>query len=162
MVIATSADEPAAQRQRQVLARVDAAIGWYDEAARHSMTWYFWMKGTQIVAAALVPVAVIVTGGFLARVLAGLLGALVVIVTSFENLHHYHEHYVSWRFITEQLTRERHLYTVRAGPYATTANDEAALLLLVSRTESLTGAENQAWMGLQAKSEEPKGGNTAT
>lgn len=122
--------------------RLEDQIRWYDGKAIAAQDTYKWMKWTQIVVAALIPVAALLFPD--EAIVAGALGAVIVILSGFQELGAYHRNWIKYRTTCEALRHEKFLYVGRAGPYAGLAEDEAHKEL-VERVEALVSEENTQW-----------------
>jgi hypothetical protein len=152
-IAGVAADDP-------VLAHLDSQIRWYDDNSKRSMTAHFRLRSAQILVAAVIPVTQVFLDGVPARITAGVLAALVAVVQGIDSLHHYGDHYVSWRATTQQLWRERFLFAAGAGAYksAVPPQGPTALALLAERVDAVESQENHQWHDLQLK--DTAGGTT--
>jgi hypothetical protein len=113
---------------------------------------YKWLKGVEIVAAALVPLA---AGFHFPAALTGSLGVLIAVLEGLLQLNQYLQNGISYRSTCEALKHEKYLYLASAGPYAT--DDRAhAHAKLAERVESLVSQENSQWTAVQERQAQPK------
>jgi hypothetical protein len=120
--------------------RLDDQIEWYDKRSMSNQRAFKWLKGIEIVGAALVPFA---AGASAPAVITGALGVLVVVLEGVQQLNQYHHNWIIYRSTCENLKHEKFLYLAKAGPYAA-VNDPQALL--AERIESLISQEHAKWI----------------
>jgi hypothetical protein len=134
------------------LERLEDQINWYDRKSNSDRRMYKSLKGVEIVAAALVPLA---SGLHVPAALTGSLGVLVAALEGLLQLNQYLQNGISYRSTCESLKHEKYLYLAMAGPYAT--EDRAhAHAQLAERIESLVSQENAQWATLQEHAGKPK------
>jgi hypothetical protein len=134
------------------LGQLDHQIRFYDDNARRSMAVHFRLRGTQLVAAAAIPITQIFGGSLESRVAAGFLGGLIAVCQGWEAMHHYGEHYVAWRATCQQLLRERLLFASEGGEYkGLPAASKEALALLSARVVVIEQQEQVHWQANQLK-----------
>lgn len=136
--------------------RLNHQIKWYDRKSMTSQKWYNINKIIQIVCAALIPAIVpfsLISESIIFTIISSLLGILIVITQSINNLKKFHENYIHYRTTCESLRHEKYLYLLNVQPY----NDEnEPLKLLVVRTESIISSENINWHTMQKDAQEEK------
>lgn len=120
--------------------RLGEQLSWYDRSAAHNQRWYLRLKVLQIVVAAAIPV---LAAADVEVVVAGVLGAIIVVLEGLQQLFQYQQHWAAYRSTCEALKHERHLFLAEAGPYAGVARPEA---LLAERVEGLASQEHAAWV----------------
>jgi hypothetical protein len=123
--------------------RLEEQIRWYSQGARRNKHWYMRIKVVQIVSAAAIPV---LAATDLPTWVAGGLGALIVVLESFQQLFQFHSNWTQYRSTSEALKHEKYRYLAHARPYAT-AEDPAALLC--ERVEARLSQEHAAWASEQ-------------
>ena len=134
------------------LERLEDQIGWYDRKSSYNRRLYKWLKGIEIIAAALVPLA---SGLKVAAALTGSLGVLIAALEGLMQLNQYLQNGISYRSTCEALKHEKYLYLAAAGQYA--IDDRAhAHAKLAERVESLVSQENSQWAALQERQAQPK------
>jgi len=131
--------------------RLDEQIAWYDRRSAHGKRWYQRLKVAQIVVAAAIPVA---AAAGVPVVVAGAMGALIVVLESLQQLFQYQQNWTAYRSTCEALRHEKFLYVARAGPYADAARPVA---LLAERVEGLVSQEHAAWVSEQREDAAVKG-----
>jgi len=134
------------------LERLEDQIGWYDRKSSYNRRMYKWLKGVEIVAAAVVPLA---AGLHLPAALTGSFGVLIAVLEGVLQLNQYHQNGITYRSTCEALKHEKYLYLAAAGAYAT--EDRAhAHAKLAERVESLVSQENSQWAALQEREAKPR------
>jgi len=128
--------------------RLDEQISWYSRKSRYNRRAYKWLKGIEIIAAALVPLA---SGLGAPAALTGSLGVLIAALEGLLQLNQYHQNAISYRSTCESLKHEKYLYLAKAGPYAG-GDDAQAHVRLAERVEALVSQENEKWTALQEQS----------
>ncbi len=134
------------------LDRLEDQINWYGRRSGYNRRMYKWLKGVEIVAAALVPLA---AGFHFPAPLTGSLGVLIAVLEGLMQLNQYLQNGISYRSTCEALKHEKYLYLASAGPYA--IDDRAhAHAKLAERVESLVSQENAQWTAVQERQAQPK------
>lgn len=137
------------------LQRLEDQIAWYDHKSGVAQRRFKWLKGTQLVSAAAIPV--VATLGAHAAV-AGTLGGLVVVLEGLQQLNQYQQTWQAYRSTCESLKHEKYLFLAGAGPYA---GAERPIPLLADRIEGLISQEHAKWVSAReeavrgARAEEP-------
>jgi hypothetical protein len=125
-----------------IASRVDEQIGWYDKKSRSAQHWFKRLRGTEIVAAAAIPViAGFASDPFPVAFVVAVLGASIAVISAAIGLNQFQENWTEYRKTCEALKYEKFLYLTRADPY----HEEDAFRLFVQRVESLLVNENRAW-----------------
>ena len=119
--------------------RLEDQLGWYDRRASANQRWYQRLKIMQILIAAAIPVVAAFGAG---ADVAGLLGALVVIVEALQQLFQFQQNWLRYRATAESIESEKHLYLAAAGPYSDAPRPPA---LLAERLEELLSSEVSTW-----------------
>lgn len=130
--------------------RLDNQIEWYDRKSRYNQRLYKSLKGTEILAAALIPFA---AGLRLSVFVTGTLGILVVLLEGLQSLNQYHANWIGYRTTCESLKHEKYLYAAKAGPYSTACDPHA---LLAERVESLISQEHSKWVSVREEAAKSK------
>jgi hypothetical protein len=122
--------------------RVDNQIDWYDRKSQRAQCWFKWLRWSEIVAAAAIPlIAGFATEPFPVTLTLGLLGALIAVISAAISLNQFQENWTEYRTTCESLKHEKFLYLTKADPY----HEEDSFRLFVQRIESLISKENSAW-----------------
>jgi hypothetical protein len=145
--------------QHPTLERLDSQIAWYDAKSRQCALRFKVLKAVVIGAAAAIPVV----AAFDVEVyVAGILGAVVVVIEGLLQADQYHQNWITYRSTAEALKHEKYLYLARADVYAGSRNP---LRLLAERIEGLISQEHARWISSRRhlddeekkdKSEEPE------
>jgi uncharacterized protein DUF4231 len=122
--------------------RLDDQINWYDKRSQEAQRRFKVMKGLVLVTAAAIPVV----AAFEAPVyVAGVLGAVVVVLEGLLHAYQYHTNWLTYRSAAEALKREKYLYRARADAYAPSRSRDP-LRLLARRIEGLISQEHGRWI----------------
>jgi hypothetical protein len=122
------------------LDRLDSQIAWYDAKSRQCQLRFKALKAVVIGAAAAIPV---VAAFDVPVYVAGILGAVVVVVEGLLQAYQYHQNWITYRSTAEALKHEKYLYLARADVYAGSRNP---LRLLAERIEGLISQEHARWI----------------
>ena len=125
------------------LQRLEDQIAWYDRKSGTAQRRFKWLKGSQLVFAAAIPV--VATAGIHVAV-AGTLGGLVVVLEGMAQLNQYQQNWQAYRSTCEALKHEKYTFLARAGPYA---GLRKPLPLLADRIEGLISQEHAKWISAQ-------------
>ena len=132
------------------LGHLESSLAWYDRHARQSHRLFKGFKIVSLLAAAAIPFLSGFAGQLLggsenAAFVVGFLGALIVVVESFQQLFQWEQHWLNYRRTWQALNREKYLYLSLAGPYA---DAEVPHRLLAERVELLIDQEAAKWVSL--------------
>ena len=125
--------------------RLDDQVAWYDRKSLLNQKRYKTLRMTQFLAAALIPFMTT----YLApeqptiKLLVGLLGVTVAVITATLDLFRFQEHWIGYRTTCESLKKEKYLFLTESEPYATDRTTNYRLL--VQRSEALISRENSHW-----------------
>ncbi len=120
--------------------RLQEQIGWYDRKSQVCQQRFKLLKILQILTAAAIPVAVVLSA---ADWLVAGAGAFIVVLEGLQQLEQYQQNWTAYRSTCEQLKHEQFLYLAGAGPYRDAADPD---LLLAEHVESLVSQEHAAWV----------------
>ena len=136
------------ERQHPTLQRLDDQISWYDARARQAQIRFKVLKAVVIGVAASIPVV----AAFDAPVyVAGVLGAIVVVVEGLLQAYQYRQNWITYRSTAEALKHEKYLYLARADVYA---GSRHPLRLLAERIEGLISQEHARWISSRRQKDE--------
>ena len=123
--------------------RVDDQIDWYCAKSSWNQTLFKRLRMLELVCAASIPFVVtyVVDDSNTLRVIAGVLGIIVAVISGVIGLYRFQENWVQYRTTSESLKHEKFLYLTRAEPY----DQEEPFALFVQRIESLISKENSSW-----------------
>jgi hypothetical protein len=118
--------------------RLEPQEKWHDERARLNKRLFYTVEVATLLAGAAIPVVNLwaVKDAYLAGVLSAILGGVVVMAAAVGKLFKFHENWLHYRALVEALAREKELYSVGAGDYAT-VDGAGRNRLLVERVENL-------------------------
>ena len=122
--------------------RLEDQIGWYDRKTGKAQKWFKLLRSAQIITAALVPVTALIFRD--EALIPGLLGALILILSGFQELGAYQRNWLKYRATCETLRHEKYFYLGRVGPYDGLDEDDAQKEL-VNRVEALVSEEHAQW-----------------
>ena len=122
--------------------RLDDQIRWYDRKTLDAQRAYKLLRSAQIIVAALVPVTALIFRD--QAIIPGLLGAVILILSGFQELGAYQRNWIKYRTTCETLRHEKYVYLGRAGPYDG-LDEEDARKELVNRVEALVSEEQTQW-----------------
>lgn len=125
------------------MTRLDDQLGWYDAKATSSRRAFQRLKAAVLIAGGLIPVAALCPYG---RVIASVLGFVVVVVESLQQLGQFQQNWLTYRSTAEALKHEKYLFLAGAGQYAEVENPRRAL---AERIESLVSQEHARWSSAQ-------------
>jgi hypothetical protein len=127
------------------LERLEDQINWYDQKSVSNQRLFKITKAAQIIAAAAIPVIVLLKYDWPPAAL----GALVVVLEGFQQLNQYQQNWTAYRSTCEALRHEKFLFLAKAGPYAAASEPRA---MLAERIEGLVSHEHAKWVSAR---EEP-------
>lgn len=154
----TESTQPSINQADSTSARLEDQIKWYDQKSVHSQSCFKKLKVIELVAAALIPLSAGISAVLpipYPTIIAGVLGALIVVLESFQGLYQFQSNWMSYRSTCEELKHEKFLWLAKAGHY-TDAKDPNRLL--AERVESIVSTEHAKWVSAQekmCKKEEP-------
>ena len=158
--ISTMAADP--EKIALVMKRLDGQIQYHEAKSATSQRHYKRIKGTEIVAAALIPfLAALHVADNLASVritlavTTALLGVLITILEGILQLNQYQQLWITCRSACEALNHEKYLYFAKAGDYA---KSDEPVVLLAERIEAIALQENARWASLLQQQKEAKSG----
>ena len=135
-----------------VMERLEDQISWYDTKSRSSRKWFKWIKTTEIVAAAVIPLLAASTIPH-ARAVTAVLGVLITAFEGVLQLNQFHENWISYRSTCESLKHEKFMFLAGASPYT---NADRPRALLAERVESLLAGEHAKWASVQEQEPQSK------
>jgi len=128
--------------EKYISSRLDDQIGWYDQKSQSAQCWFKWLRGAEILAAAVIPlIAGFAKAPFPVTLVVGILGASIAIISAAISLNQFQENWTEYRTTCESLKHEKFLYLTKSEPY----QEEEPFRLFVQRVESLISKENSAW-----------------
>lgn len=132
--------------------RLDDQIKWYSKKSTQNKRWFYYLRGSELVIAALIPTLFYLE---FVKAFIPLLGALVTILLGFLSLLKFQELWISYRTTSESLKHHKFLYLTKTSPYSS----DIRLSILVQNIESLISKENSIWENKQQISNSLEGKN---
>ena len=136
--------------------RIDQYYNWYDAKAVKSKKIYQLSRTMQALVAILIPVIVNIKIQIFfidSTVIVSILGILVAVSVSMENVFHYREQWLNSRTTAEYLKTQKILFQHRAKDYAE-LEDKQAFKQLVERIENAIAEENAVTLSVLSRSEQ--------
>lgn len=128
--------------EEYMTSRVDEQIDWYDRKSQTAQRWFKLLKAIEILSAAAIPlIAGFAKDPFPVTLSVGILGGVIVVLSSFSGLNQFQENWTGYRTTCESLKHEKFLFLAKGEPY----HGDAPFRLFVQRTERLISKENSAW-----------------
>lgn len=137
-----------ATAEHATLERLEDEIRWYDEKSARSQRLFKWLKFTEIVAAAAIPLLAVFDAPTAA---AAVLGGVILVLEGLQHVNQYQSNWTTYRTTCEALKHEKFLYLARAGPY----DGENPHPLLAERIEGLISQENAMWVSARQEPRQP-------
>ena len=122
------------------LQRLDDQIAWYDRKSATAQRRFKFLKGSQLLFAASIPVVATLD---VHAAVAGTLGGLIVVLEGMAQLNQYQQNWQAYRSTCESLKHEKYTFLARAGPYA---GVRKPIPLLADRIEGLISQEHAKWV----------------
>ncbi len=123
--------------------RVDDQINWYETKSAWNQRCFKRLRILEMICAASIPFVVtyIVDESNTLRVIAGVLGIVVAVISGVIGLYRFQENWEQYRTTSESLKHEKFLYLTNADPY----DQDESFPLFVQRIERLISKENSSW-----------------
>jgi len=123
--------------------RVDDQIEWYCAKSGWNQRCFKRLRILEMICAASIPFVVtyVVDESNTLRVIAGVLGIVVAVISGVIGLYRFQENWEQYRTTSESLKHEKFLYLTHAEPY----DQDEPFPLFVQRVESLISKENSSW-----------------
>ncbi len=128
--------------------RLEDQITWYDNKSVANQRWHKTLKVTEIIAAAMIPLA---AGFGASAILTGGLGVCIVVLEGLQGLNQYQQNWITYRSTCEGLKHEKYLWLAKAGPYLKADNPDP---LFAERVESLISREHAKWVSVREHNEQ--------
>jgi hypothetical protein len=123
--------------------RLEQQIAWYDKKSMRAQRMYKNTKIIEIVCAILIPILAKVS-----PTATALLGGVVIILESLQQMNQWSQNWNSYRSTCEALRHEKYTYMGLSGVYETKPAEEAKRIL-TQRVESLISTEHAKWISRQ-------------
>jgi hypothetical protein len=128
----------------------NSSYNWYQIAAIRSRRMYRASEAAIIVVSAAIPATAAIAPHN--TVTLAILGAIVVIMSGFRAIFHWHDNYLRFSGAREAVEAERRLYNTGAKPYDDHTNRDQALVAAISRIEQ---AEMGGWLKIAVQRPKP-------
>lgn len=125
--------------------RLDNQIEWYGKKASSNQKWLKVCKWIELVLAATIPVALIISTENCGKIIAASAAAIIATANGIQGIYKFHENWMDYRTTEEILKHEKYLYLARSGTYK---NSSEPFQDLVERIESIISHENTNWSQL--------------
>ncbi|MDH3694537.1 MAG: DUF4231 domain-containing protein [Gammaproteobacteria bacterium] len=132
--------------------RVDDQILWYSNKSGWNQKVYKRLRVLEIVCAASIPFLVshVTAETVTLKVVVGVLGVCVAVVSGAVALYKFHENWVQYRSTSESLKHEKFLFLTKTEPY----DIDESYPLFVQRIEFIISNENSNWSQYIGKTDE--------
>lgn len=142
-----------------VMERLEDQIQWYDQRSGYNQRMFKGMKTVTIVISVSIPLFAAYSSykpisGPLIALIAGTLGAVIVLLEAIQQLNQYHHNWIAYRSTAETLKHEKYLFLSTAGPDAAADIPKA---LLAERVESSVSQEHAKWTSAQEQTAKIQG-----
>lgn len=147
----TDSTQHSMNQEDSTSARLEDQITWYDQKSVSSQRCFKRLKVIELVAAALIPLSAGISAVLpipYPTIIAGVLGALIVVLESLQGLYQFQSNWMIYRSTCEELKHEKFLWLAKAGHYA---DAEDPNRLLAERVESIVSTEHAKWVSDQEK-----------
>ncbi|HEX9938573.1 MAG TPA: DUF4231 domain-containing protein [Longimicrobium sp.] len=126
---------------------------WYERKAKLAKAWHWWLKTVEIVAAASIPVIVLLPG-YETDLLVAALGALVTVLEAFQQFFRFRDSWLNFRSTAEAIRRDLLLFGTGSAPFADAPDRNR---MLAERLAALTAEENTKWVEYSRQATEKDG-----
>ena len=132
--------------------RVDGQIRWYSTKSGWNQKVYKRLRVLEILCASSIPflVSYVSTETVTLKVIVGVLGICVAVVSGVVALYNFQENWMQYRTTSESLKHEKFIFLSKVEPY----NTDEPYPLFVQRIESLISKENSSWTQYVGKTDE--------
>lgn len=143
--------------------RLDEQMAYYSAKSAKNKTYYFRSKVITIILSASLPFLTTFSGKIIPYTpitgshLIGLIGVVIAVLSGITGLFKYHETWLNYRKIKEQLQREKIMYQTQSGAYENNVNFK----LFVANVEKIMDAENNSWISYNQVAQQGNGGGNS-
>lgn len=140
--------------ERYFKERLKDQIDWYEKKSALNKRRYLILSITEIVAASSIPFLVGYINGDnpIFKIIVGILGVLIAIITGAVVLIKCQELWVEYRVTAEQLKHQRYLFETGTKPY----DGDGAFHILVENVENIISKEHSRWSQYTSEKKEEK------
>ena len=132
------------------LKRLSDQIQWFGNASRRAQSRYQFIKTTEMILAAAIPVVALLDADW-SKYVSAILGAAIVVFEGVQQVNQYHDNWINYRSTAEALKHEKYLFVASAGHYRNTSSPYADL---AEQTEALISQEHAKWTSSRVRSAE--------
>lgn len=134
--------------------RLQDQIDWYSKKSTTNKNYNYILKTATLIISTSIPFisGISTLEDNAVRIILGILGAIVAILTGLVSLFKFQEKWTNYRTTSETLKHEKYLYLTKTFPY----DEQDAFATLVSRVESIISRENSDWNSFFSKKDENK------
>ena len=138
--------------EEYITQRLDEQMAYYASNSAKNKKYYYRSKVITIILSASLPFLTGLSEQPIAKVafldikishLIGLIGVIIAVLSGITGLFKYHETWINYRKIKEQLKREKIMYQTQSGIYETNPNFK----LFITNVEKIIDTENNNWIG---------------
>lgn len=134
--------------------RLEDQIQWYDIKSASNKRWYKFLRVTQLVLAAFIPV-IALADEYWSKWVTAVFGGMIAILEGVQQLNQFGPQWVQYRSTAEKLKHEKFLFLSQSGHYRN-LNPPEALRLLAERLEENISQEHARWISTSKHSLEEK------
>lgn len=123
--------------------RLESQIAWYDTRSGQAQKYYKWIKITEIICAACVPIFAQIDG-----IVTSCFGGAILVLEALQQINQWQHNWITYRSTCEALRHEKYSFLGGSGPYKD-LDGTTAKQALVERIESLISTEHSKWISRQ-------------
>ena len=141
--------------------RVETQRAWHNKKAHWNKVWYYRVEVATLLAGAAVPIVLLWAADdpYWARVIAAVLGGVVVVATAVGKLFKFQENWLQYRTLVENLDREEEHFRNGAADYAT-ADAAERNRLFVERVENVLASTTAQYVATHRAAREAAAAET--
>lgn len=132
------------------MADLSKQIRWYDSKSASAQKCFKRIKIAEFAVSGAVPISAVTLSGWFTAVL----GAIVVVLESLQQLYQWQHNWITYRSTCESLRHEKYTFLGRTGAYRN-LDEEEARRQLIERVEGLVSTEHSKWLSLQERQAAP-------
>ena len=140
--------------EKYITDRLQDQIDWYSRKSTTNKKYNYFLKAAILIISTSIPLISGISGldDKTVRIVLGILGAIVAILTGLVSLFKFQEKWTNYRTTSETLKHEKYLFLTKTSPY----NVADSFGALVNRVESIISRENSDWNSFFNKKDENK------
>ncbi|MGI6340469.1 MAG: DUF4231 domain-containing protein [Bacteroidales bacterium] len=142
--------------EKYITERLQDQIDWYSQKSTTNKKYNYFLKTAILIISTSIPLISGISGldDITVRIVLGILGAIVAILTGLVSLFKFQEKWTNYRTTSETLKHEKYLFLTKTSPY----HEQDSFGALVNRVESIISRENSDWNSFFNKKDETKKG----